>query len=103
LRTVSDIDFDKALGATLRIQREKRRLRQGEVATFLGVTFQQYQKYESGLNRLPIIRLLDLCRFLGVLPEEILSDAIERSGWAAHSKRLLGGCDPWRDQSDQPT
>jgi len=56
-------DFYKALGATVRRERRSRGISQETVADLLGVTFQQIQKYEGGLNRYPLeglIKVADL-------------------------------------------
>lgn len=45
------------IGANLRRLRRKAAMTQEEIAAVLGVTFQQVQKYETGMNRLPIEKL----------------------------------------------
>ena len=57
---------DAHVGQRIRDGRNERGLRQKEVATALGVTFQQVQKYERGINRVGASRLFDLSRILGV-------------------------------------
>lgn len=47
-------------GARLYMLRKKRNLTQTELANMLGVTFQQVQKYEKGINSLSGFRLLQL-------------------------------------------
>jgi transcriptional regulator with XRE-family HTH domain len=42
---------DLAIGARLRLRRKSLTLSQGALATRIGVTFQQVQKYERGANR----------------------------------------------------
>ena len=37
-----------------------------------GITFQQVQKYENGVNRLSISRLIEFCDVLGVPPSQVL-------------------------------
>jgi len=37
-----------------------------------GVTFQQVQKYENGVNRLPINRLIEFCEALSVPASQVL-------------------------------
>jgi transcriptional regulator with XRE-family HTH domain len=39
---------------------------QAELAKTLGVSFQQIQKYEKGLNRVSAARLFDICKALNV-------------------------------------
>src|SRR5579884_4236443 len=41
-------------------------LSQGELGKLLGITFQQIQKYERGVNRIGAGRLFEMARILGV-------------------------------------
>jgi transcriptional regulator with XRE-family HTH domain len=65
---------DKAIGARLRAFRLQRQLSQTDLATPLGVTFQQIQKYEKGTNRISSSALVKLCELLNVKPEQILGN-----------------------------
>ncbi len=59
----SERDFYCKIGADLKNLRRKNGYTQTEIATYLGVTFQQVQKYETGKNRIPvrfILMLMDL-------------------------------------------
>src|SRR4051794_20432718 len=57
---------DIAIGQKLRALRLDRGLSQGELAGKVGVTFQQLQKYEKGVNRISAGRLLALAAVLKV-------------------------------------
>ncbi len=48
------------IGEKIRLLRKESRLSQGEVAQRLNVSFQQLQKYEKGINRIPISRLFEI-------------------------------------------
>lgn len=63
--------FYKNLGLKLKSFRTKANLSQKQVATKLGVTFQQYQKYEAGINRIPLSRLVKICT---IYKTDLLSD-----------------------------
>lgn len=69
-RQVSDADI--SIGFTIRQLRTKRRLSQTEVARALGISFQQFQKYEQGKNRIPASRLVEIAKVIGVTPHDIL-------------------------------
>ena len=56
---------DLHVGAKLRESRLKRGLSQERLAEEMGITFQQVQKYEKGLNRIGASRLWDLAQVLG--------------------------------------
>jgi transcriptional regulator with XRE-family HTH domain len=53
-------------GKRLRARRNRLGLSQQAVATTLGITFQQLQKYERGLNRMSTSTLFRLARTLDV-------------------------------------
>ena len=66
--------IDIAIGARLRAFRVQRKLSQMAVGEALGVTFQQIQKYEKGVNRVSGSRLVGLCELLNVKPEQLLGN-----------------------------
>jgi transcriptional regulator with XRE-family HTH domain len=57
---------DVAVGRNVRVWRMARGLSQVQLASRLGVTFQQVQKYEVGGNRIPTGRLVQLAAILNV-------------------------------------
>ncbi len=57
---------DVEVGHRIRIERLSRGLSQTALATQLGVTFQQVQKYEKGVNRVGAGRLTKIAEVLGV-------------------------------------
>jgi transcriptional regulator with XRE-family HTH domain len=65
---------DVAVGARLRIARREKGLSQSNLASALGLTFQQVQKYENGLNRVSASRLVDIARILEVSASGLLGD-----------------------------
>lgn len=56
-------DTRRLIGGNLRALRLNRGFTQTQIASALGVSFQQVQKYETGQNRLPIDKLLKLKQF----------------------------------------
>ena len=58
--------IDVHVGNRLRLRRSILGLSQERLASELGITFQQVQKYERGLNRIGASRLWDLAQVLGV-------------------------------------
>src|SRR5437763_3037108 len=57
---------DIAIGVKLRALRLDRGLSQGDLASEIGVTFQQLQKYEKGVNRISAGRLVRVAAALKV-------------------------------------
>ena len=58
--------IDVYVGSRVRMRRSLLGMSQERLAAELGVTFQQVQKYERGLNRIGASRLWDLAQVLGV-------------------------------------
>jgi transcriptional regulator with XRE-family HTH domain len=54
------------VGRRIRIQRTSRGISQTELGKKIGVTFQQVQKYEKGINRVGASRLTRIAKVLGV-------------------------------------
>ena len=59
-------NFNRHLGAKLRMRRLALGLTQTKVANAINVTFQQIQKYEKGTNGISSLRLMQLANFLKV-------------------------------------
>jgi transcriptional regulator with XRE-family HTH domain len=67
------------LGRNIRIHRFDRGLSRTELADHIGVTFQQAQKYENGVNRVGSGRLFKIAEVLGV-PVSCFFEGAEYSG-----------------------
>ena len=59
-------NFNRHLGAKLRMRRLALGLTQTKVAQAINVTFQQIQKYEKGTNGISSLRIMQLANFLKV-------------------------------------
>lgn len=55
----------KQIGSDIKKMREARRMSQMELAEQVGVSFQQIQKYEKGINRISVERIQQIARALG--------------------------------------
>ena len=64
-KTIAD-DRDKLIGQRLRTRRNLLKMSQKKLAEAVGLTFQQVQKYELGVNRVSAVRLTDFANTLGV-------------------------------------
>ncbi len=58
--------FDRHVGKRLRLRRTILGVSQERLAEALGLTFQQVQKYERGMNRISASRLYEIARALAV-------------------------------------
>lgn len=54
-------EIDRRLGTRVRARRLEIDMSQERLADILGITFQQVQKYEKGINRISAVRLIDIC------------------------------------------
>lgn len=61
--------IDKHVGSRVRMRRLMLHLSQEYLASGLGVTFQQLQKYESGRNRISASRIQQIANILQVPPD----------------------------------
>lgn len=64
---------DVLMGQVLRETRVRTAMTQQELADCACISFQQIQKYESGVNRVSISRLFDLSNALGVKVSELIT------------------------------
>ena len=62
----SKLEIDGYIGARIREGRLALNLSQEQLARALGVSFQQIQNYESGVNGVSAVRLFDICRTLNI-------------------------------------
>ena len=72
MRLKGKSQVDRAIGQRLRAYRLAAGMSQTAVGDHLGVTFQQIQKYEKGVNRLSGARLVAVTNLLHVKPELLL-------------------------------
>lgn len=63
--TKRSTEADLEVGRRIRIRRMEQGLSQTELGTRVGVTFQQVQKYERGINRVGAGRLQQIAQVLG--------------------------------------
>ncbi len=72
---MSDIHrVDRHVGQRIRLLRLARGLSQVQLAPQIGVTFQQLQKYERGVNRVSASKLYEVALALSVRPGDFFGD-----------------------------
>lgn len=76
--------IDAHVGTRVRLRRMLLGMSQEKLGEHLGLTFQQVQKYEKGVNRIGASRLFDLSRVLGV-PVQFFYDEAPAEFVEAHS------------------
>src|SRR5271156_4491603 len=75
--------IDRHVGSRLRMRRVLMGMSQERLGEHLGVTFQQVQKYEKGMNRMGASRLQNASRALEVPVEFFFRDAPQFDGSSA--------------------
>lgn len=71
--------IDIHVGQRLRMRRTQLGMSQEKLANALGLTFQQVQKYERGVNRISASRLFELSRVLDVAVTYFFDDISEET------------------------
>lgn len=87
-------DTDVFVGRRIRALRLERRISQERLSTFLGLTFQQVQKYEKGTNRVSASVLFETAKALGVevaafFPAQMEDDETVPAKGAGHLFEVL--------------
>lgn len=72
-QVISSDPFEQELGNIIRHLRISRGLSQHELGAPIGISFQQIQKYEKGVNRISVSRFIELAKTLEMSPLAILS------------------------------
>jgi transcriptional regulator with XRE-family HTH domain len=72
MRSKAKSQIDRDIGQRLRAYRLAVGMTQADVGNHLGVSFQQIQKYEKGVNRLSGARLVAVTDLFRVKPEQLL-------------------------------
>jgi transcriptional regulator with XRE-family HTH domain len=73
---------DKHVGSRLRMRRMMLAMSQEKLGDALGLTFQQVQKYEKGINRISASRLQQISHILQVPVEFFFEEALNLPGTA---------------------
>lgn len=69
--------INKHLGEKLRQERLVRGFSMKVLADALGITHQQVQKYEKGINQISVEKVLDICRILK-MPVSVFLSGLEK-------------------------
>jgi transcriptional regulator with XRE-family HTH domain len=72
-------EVDAAIGEAVRVRRKELGMRQGDVAERIGVTTQQFQKYEAGDTRIAAAMLMRIAEALDADPDYFLPGQVKRA------------------------
>jgi transcriptional regulator with XRE-family HTH domain len=94
--------IDAYVAGRLRNYRKQMGLSQADIAKHLGVTFQQVQKYEAGLNRIGAGRLFQLATIYGIPMQELFprnagtADGVKRAEKMDEVAGFALGAEGWK-------
>lgn len=77
-RARSPTKVDRLVGSRLKDLRKRRGLTQSDLALPLGISFQQLQKYETGVNRISAGMIASAAEILGANVSDFFSDMPEK-------------------------
>jgi transcriptional regulator with XRE-family HTH domain len=89
--------IDRHVGSRVRVQRMQIGMSQEKLGEALGITVQQVQKYEKGVNRIGASRLHKLAGILGV-PINYFFDAHDGSGLISGEEKGQPDPSPFADR-----
>lgn len=69
---------DVRIGSLIRVQRLSKGLTQTELGNAIGIAFQQVNKYEKGVNRVPGARLEQIAKVLDMSPSDFFKGSSDR-------------------------
>jgi transcriptional regulator with XRE-family HTH domain len=106
-RTARKDSFHADLGRSIRLARVAAGKTQSEAAESVDVSFQQFQKYESGTNRIPVDKLVALAAFLKVPVAKLLALPETDAAWQSLTEQFrVDGfqtlLESWAEIKDKP-
>ena len=72
--------IDRLVGQNIRAFRTMRKMTQGALGERIGVTFQQIQKYEQGINRVSSSKLVEIAKVLDVRMSALFGATLQEAG-----------------------
>lgn len=74
IKTPAETTYIKVLGRRIRNARDKKRIDQTKFAGWLSLSTQSLYLYERGIRPLPIEKIPELCRILGITQAALLAN-----------------------------
>lgn len=70
-------EVEQHIGQKIKILRISHKMSQKALAEKLGITYQQVQKYEMGMNRVSVVRIWQLCNIFSVTPDFLFENLLD--------------------------
>lgn len=87
-----DMDIDDVethIGQQLKMLRISNKMSQKALAEKLGITYQQVQKYEMGMNRISVARVWQFCKIFSVTPDFLFENVLNLDDKNAKAGELI--------------
>ncbi|HPD82456.1 MAG: helix-turn-helix domain-containing protein [Alphaproteobacteria bacterium] len=94
-------EIDGKIGERLKEIRKRKRLNQSEIADILDISFQQFQKYENGKNRISFASILELSDKLN-MPLDYFTVGLEEQAAQGLSDNQQEGLAEYPNKLDIP-
>ena len=72
-------DVERHIGKQIKMLRMAQKISQKELAKQMDITYQQVQKYETGLNRISVSRLWQICNIFSITPNFLFENVLDVS------------------------
>lgn len=78
--------INRSAGCVIRRKRNELKISQNWIADEMGITRQQFGKYEKGYVTLTIFRIMQICDILGIAPELYMISVYNEAIASRHTK-----------------
>jgi len=82
-------DVEKHIGQQIKMLRMSNKMSQKVLAEHLGITYQQVQKYETGMNRISVARIWQFCKIFSVKPDFLFKNLLDLNDENASAGELI--------------
>jgi len=82
-------DVEKHIGQQIKMLRISNKMSQKALAEKLGITYQQVQKYETGMNRISVARVWQFCQIFSVKPDFLFKNLLDLDDENASAGELI--------------
>lgn len=82
-------EVETHIGQQLKMLRISNKMSQKALAEKLGITYQQVQKYEMGMNRISVARVWQFCKIFTVTPDFLFENLLDLDDKNAKAGELI--------------
>lgn len=82
-------EVEKNIGRQIRMLRIANKISQKDLAEKMGITYQQIQKYETGMNRISVVRLWQFCKIFDISPDYLFEGVLGKSKASRKDDQLI--------------